>query len=103
MSDTERVQVVLPKKLAGQLREQVPSRKRSAWIAAAIQDRLLAERRLDVIDRVFGSWKDEEFPGLDTPDDIAAWREAVWSGNASNGGLATKRGPSGKKAGRRSA
>ena len=103
MIDTERVQVVLPKKLAGQLRERVPARKRSAWIADAIEDRLLAEPRREAIDRAFGSWKDEDFPGLDTPEDIEAWRDALWLGKAPESTLRTSRGPGRKKAGRRSA
>jgi hypothetical protein len=74
MGETERIQVVLPRKLAGQMRKRVPARTRSAWIAEAIQDSLMAERRLEACDRAFGAWSEADFPGLGAAEDIAAWR-----------------------------
>ena len=89
MNETERLQVVVPKKLAGKLRKRVPARKRSAWIVEAIEDRLTAESRIEAIDRSFGTWTDEDFPGLDTAEDIKAWRASLWGG----GGEETQRKP----------
>ncbi len=103
MSETERIQVVLPRKLAGEVRRQVPARTRSAWIAKAIQDRLMAERRLEAIDRAFGTWSDEDFPNLGSEEDIEAWRMALWSGNESGTALMAGRASARKKPGRRSA
>ena len=80
MDDVERIEIRLPKKLARRLRAPSPAGGRSAWIAEAIDDRLRPVSRLEATNRSFGTWTDEDFPGLDTVDDIERWRASLWSG-----------------------
>ena len=80
MAHTERVQIVLPKNIAEELRAVIPARRRSAFIAEAIAHQLMVRDREQVIDEAFGAWTDENHPYLNTADDIRVWREALWAG-----------------------
>lgn len=80
MAETERIQVVLPKQVAGDLRKRVPARKRSAFIAESVANRLLAERRRELLTREEPGWSDADYPYLNTSEDIRIWLRAIRSG-----------------------
>ncbi|TAK64842.1 MAG: hypothetical protein EPO22_05415 [Dehalococcoidia bacterium] len=89
MDVDETIHVRLPSRLARRLRARVPAAgDRNEWLVAAIRQRLLSEAavglasRLEAIERSFGTWTDEDFPGLDSAEDIKRWRAALWTGTA---------------------
>lgn len=65
-----RTTIVLPSTTAAKLRDRVPPRKRSEFVADAIEHYLLqlqfeTERR-----NSFGAWRDEDYPDLRTRGDL---------------------------------
>ena len=72
-SDVQKVTVSLPKSLLERLKERVPGRQRSSFIAAALEDRLVLEDQLEAIEESAGSWSGENHPELMTDDDVDAW------------------------------
>jgi len=67
---TIRTTFVLPIDTAEKLKEFVPDRKRSQFVAEAIEQYLMRtvyEQRLEVS---FGAWKDEDYPHLSTHEDV---------------------------------
>lgn len=72
-SETQKITVSLPKSLSEQLKERVPPRQRSSFIAEAVEERLALEDQLDAIEESAGCWKDEDHPELMTDEDIDTW------------------------------
>ena len=72
-SETQKVTVSLPASLLERLKERIPPRQRSSFIAEAVQERLALEDQLDAIQESAGCWKDEDHPDLATDEDIDAW------------------------------
>ena len=79
---SERIQVVLPSKLAARVRARVPVRERSSFIAAAVANAIDREEQMErqQLEPDGAIWSDEDYPYLNTVDDIRDWREAIWSG-----------------------
>ncbi len=79
---TARVQVILPSGLAERVRSTVPVRERSAFIASAVEAAMAREEQIARQQREpkAAIWADDDYPYLNTPDDIREWREAIWSG-----------------------
>jgi Arc/MetJ-type ribon-helix-helix transcriptional regulator len=72
-SDTQKTTVSLPKPLLERLKERVPARQRSSFIAEALEERLALEDQLEAIEESAACWKDEDHPELKTDEDIDGW------------------------------
>jgi len=72
-SDTQKMTVSLPKPLLERLKERVPARQRSSFIAEALGERLALEDQLEAIEESAGCWESEDHPELMTDDDIDSW------------------------------
>jgi len=72
-SEVQKVTVSLPKSLLERLRERVPGRQRSSFIAAALEERLALEDQLEAIEESAGSWSGEDYPELVSDEDIDRW------------------------------
>ncbi len=65
-----KTQIVLPDDLARELKEVVPSRKRSHFIALAVQTRLHALKFQRALHEAAGGWTDKNHPDLKTQADV---------------------------------
>ena len=65
--------VSLPAALLERLDAEVEGRKRSAFIAEAIEEKLERVETVRVIDETAGAWKDEDHPEMATEEDIERW------------------------------
>lgn len=72
-SETQKVTVILPRSLLERLREHVPPRQRSAFIAEAVEEKLALQEQLAAIEETAGCWSDEDHPELRTDEDIDRW------------------------------
>jgi len=72
-SDTQKVTVSLPKSLLERLKERVPGRRRSSFIAEALEDRLALEDQLEAIEESAACWDSEDHPELVSDEDIDRW------------------------------
>lgn len=72
-SDTQKMTVSLPKPLMERLKERLPARQRSSFIAEALEERLALEDQLEAIEESAGCWESEDHPELMTDDDIDSW------------------------------
>ena len=61
-----RTTIVLPEETAARLRASVPERKRSEFIAEAIENRLMQLAFRTERERTFGAWRDDDYPHLRT-------------------------------------
>jgi hypothetical protein len=77
VQDGQKVTVVLPRTLLARLDTYVPARKRSHFIAEAIEDRLALAEQAAAIEESAGAWSDENHPDLRTGDDVAHWLAAL--------------------------
>ena len=68
--ETVRTTFVLPAETAKKLKKFVPDRKRSEFIAKAIEQYLMSITYQQAIETSFGKWKDEDYPNLRTQEDI---------------------------------
>lgn len=68
--DTVRTTVVFPAETAAKLRELVPARKRSEFIAEAVEQRLMELVFRQGREFSFGAWSDEDYPHLRTHTDV---------------------------------
>jgi hypothetical protein len=72
-----RINVMLPDDLLDQLREFVPERKRSEFIAQATRDRLRRERQRQAFIEAAGSWNEPSQARFDTEEGIRDYLEEV--------------------------
>lgn len=68
--ETVRMTVALPAETARKLRELVPTRKRSEFVAEAVDQHLMRIVYRQGRELSFGAWSDEEHPRLRTHDDM---------------------------------
>ena len=68
--ETVRTTVVLPAETAKKLRELVPTRKRSEFIAEAVEQHLMRIVYRQGRELSFGVWSDRDYPHLRTHDDV---------------------------------
>lgn len=68
--ETVRTTVVLPVETADALKNLVSARKRSEFIARAIERQLDLLRFRDGLEAGFGAWTDDNHPDLNTADDM---------------------------------
>jgi hypothetical protein len=82
--DTIRTHVVFPKELVQAMDRLVGQRKRSAFVAEAVAEKLQREQLGRALEETAGSLSDEDYPQWDTPEKISAWvREMRAFDNAS--------------------
>lgn len=67
---TIRTTFVLPIEIAEKLKEFIPDRKRSEFVAEAIDNHLMKMVYQQGRVLSFGKWKDEDYPHLSTQEDI---------------------------------
>jgi len=72
-SGKEKITVNLPRELVKRLRQHVPTRKRDAFIAHAVQEQLAIEEQIKVLEETAGAWQDADHPELATGEDIDHW------------------------------
>jgi metal-responsive CopG/Arc/MetJ family transcriptional regulator len=72
-SKTQRVNISFPKKLVDELSSLVPSGKRSHLVVEATQKELQRIRRLKILEKTAGVWKDSSHPDLKTIRDVCNW------------------------------
>ena len=70
---TVRTTVVFPAETAEKLRELIPKRKRSEFIAEAVDQHLMRVVYQQGREISFGAWSDEDYPHLRTHDDIRCY------------------------------
>lgn len=79
---TRKVTLTLPRSLLTRLDAAVPSRKRSRFIAEAIEERLAITEQLAALEETAGAWPDERHPDMQNDADIDRWLanlRAAWS------------------------
>lgn len=72
-SSVRKVTVTLPAPLLNRLDKAVPSRRRSAFIARAIEEQLAVVEQAAAIEESAGAWRDEDYPDMATDADIVRW------------------------------
>ena len=58
--------IVLPDKLGEEMKQTIPSRQRSAFVAQAVEKQLRALKYKKVLKKVAGAWTDKNHPDLKT-------------------------------------
>ena len=70
---TRKVTLTLPQSLLIRLDAAVPGRKRSRFIAEAIEERLAIAEQLAALEETAGTWSDERHPDMRSEADIDRW------------------------------
>lgn len=70
---TQKITISLPAALLQRLNEIVPARKRSSFIADALEKQLEIEEFQQALDESFGSWKEQDHADMLTGADIDAY------------------------------
>ena len=70
---TRKVTLTLPQSLLIRLDAAVPGRKRSRFIAEAIEERLAIAEQLAALEETAGAWSDERHPDMRSEADIDQW------------------------------
>jgi Arc/MetJ-type ribon-helix-helix transcriptional regulator len=86
IESTRKVTLTLPSSLLIRLDAAVPSRKRSRFIAEAIEERLAITEQLAALEETAGAWSDERHPDMRSDADIDRWLanlRAAWSSRGS--------------------
>jgi hypothetical protein len=65
-----KTQIVLPEALGEELKRLVPTRKRSEFIAGAIESRIRMMKFRRALKDSAGAWTDRNHPGLRTQTDV---------------------------------
>jgi hypothetical protein len=73
----ERINVLLPSSLLADLRELVPPRERSGFIAEATAQHLLQFKQQKALWASRGAWTDENHPELQTQEDVRTWLQEL--------------------------
>jgi len=76
----ERLNLYLPRDLVEDLREHVPARERTNFVAAVLSRELTRLKLAAVIAASAGAWRDEDHPELSSPEEIEGWIEAGRTG-----------------------
>jgi hypothetical protein len=72
-SKIQRINISFPKKLVDELGSLVPPGKRSRLVVEATQKELQRMRRLKILEKTAGVWKDSSHPDLKTIRDVCNW------------------------------
>lgn len=71
--ESQKVTVTLPKGLLERLNENIPSRKRSLFIAKAIEEHLALIEQVAALDEAAGAWSLENHPTMRDAAGIDRW------------------------------
>ena len=72
-----RAHIVVPDELIAEIDARVGQRKRSRFIAEAIEAQLRNIKALEAFDAVAGSLVDVDIPGWETPESASEWVRAM--------------------------
>lgn len=72
-TETVRTHVVLPKELVEAVDDLVGQRKRSAFVADAIEEKVQRERLGRALKETAGILRGEDYPEWETPEMVSAW------------------------------
>ncbi|MBM4307384.1 MAG: hypothetical protein FJ123_11700 [Deltaproteobacteria bacterium] len=72
-SKVQRINISFPKKLVDELSSLVPPGKRSHLVVEATQKELQKMKRLKILEKTAGAWKDSNHPDLKTIKDACSW------------------------------
>jgi hypothetical protein len=72
-SKIQRINISFPKKLVDELSSLVPPGKRSHLVVEATQKELQKIKRLKILAKTAGAWKDSNHPDLRTIGDVCNW------------------------------
>jgi Arc/MetJ-type ribon-helix-helix transcriptional regulator len=72
-SKTQRINISFPKKLVDELSSLIPSGKRSHLVVEATRKELQKIKRLKILAKTAGAWKDSSHPDLKTIGDVCNW------------------------------
>jgi len=75
-----RVNITLPTELIYELRNTVPERKRSSFIAAAVYEKIKAIKRNKAFGELIGSWKKAGGVKFSKDEELSLWRKKIWAG-----------------------
>lgn len=73
--EKERLNLYLPKDVVTDLRQHVPPRERTRFVARVLARELRRLKLKAAIETSAGAWRDEDHPELATPADIDRWIE----------------------------
>ena len=76
-SKIQRINISIPKHVADDLSQLVPSGKRSHLIAEATRKELQKMKILKVLKKSAGAWTDTNHPDLKTIEDIGEWVDTL--------------------------
>jgi hypothetical protein len=71
--DVEKMTVVFPTPIVQNLRERIPPRRRSSFIAEAVAEKLALEEQLAAIEESAGAWSQENHQELAADQDVDRW------------------------------
>ena len=69
----QRINISFPKKLVDELSSLVPPGKRSRLVVEATQKELQRIKRLKILEKTAGVWKDSNHPDLKSIRDVCKW------------------------------
>lgn len=72
-SKIQRLNISFPKKLVDDLSSLVPAGRRSQLVVEATQKELQKIKRLRILEKTAGAWKDSNHPDLKTIRDVCNW------------------------------
>lgn len=72
-SRIQRINISFPKKLVDEISALVPPGKRSHLIVEATQKEVQKIKRLKILEKTAGAWKDSGHPDLRTIEDVCNW------------------------------
>ncbi len=73
---SRRTNLVLPEALVAEVDRIAGPRRRSRYVAEAVEARLRRDRLREVVLRTAGAWKAEDYPEFATPEAVVAWVRA---------------------------
>jgi hypothetical protein len=73
---SRRTNLVLPEALVAEVDRIAGPRRRSHYVAEAVEARLRRDRLRAVVKRTAGAWKAEDYPEFATPETVVAWVRA---------------------------
>jgi metal-responsive CopG/Arc/MetJ family transcriptional regulator len=81
MGEMMRTHVLLPRELVERIDHEVGPRRRSAFVAEAVEEKLNRCRLLELAEEAFGSLADSDVPGWETAESTRAWVRAQRHGS----------------------
>lgn len=74
-----RIDLTLPKSLISELKKSVPKRKRSSFVARAVEDKLSTIKRDKAFKELSGVWDKAGGFKFRTDKELTLWRRKLWA------------------------